>query len=244
MRLGTLFPVGILFTVSFLLSIAVIPVYTIALFSLFRRRLPSILSRLTVGIAVSVVGIVSILLIDGIGHRIKGVDQCVFTTEVRTTISYNTTSDHLSQTLGLPSAVLVLPNVLNSIGPPMVMITVLEFISAQSPQSMKGLFVGVFYAIRGLFLMLGTTLAVPFVLHYRNTNANGKVFSCGTGYFLLISVIATAGFVLYGVAVRRYKYRQRQDEPYSQIYAVNYYSHPGDKQDGSSGCSDAPSCKL
>ena len=46
--------------------------------------------------------------------------------------------------------VLILPNILLAMGPPIIMATILEFISAQSPHSMKGLLIGVFFAIKVL----------------------------------------------------------------------------------------------
>jgi hypothetical protein len=53
--------------------------------------------------------------------------------------------------------VLIAPSLLLGHGPLIVIATTLEFISAQSPQSMKGLLVGVFFAIRGLFQLITST---------------------------------------------------------------------------------------
>ena len=44
-------------------------------------------------------------------------------------------------------AVLLIPGLLLGLGSPIVMATTFEFISAQSPSSMKGLLVGVFFTV-------------------------------------------------------------------------------------------------
>ena len=59
-------------------------------------------------------------------------------------------------------AVLIPPNILLGIGPPIVVATIFEFISAQSPSSMKGFLIGVFFAIRGIFQLLSSLALFPF----------------------------------------------------------------------------------
>ena len=64
--------------------------------------------------------------------------------------------------LNMHWAVLIAPTFLLMIGPLMVIATTFEFISAQSPHSMKGLLVGVFFAIRGLFQFFNSIIIIPF----------------------------------------------------------------------------------
>ena len=89
------------------------------------------------------------LIIDLAGHLYSVNDQgvgshCMFTyVSVNKTLLYPVLERHW--------AVLLPPNILLGIGSPIVMTTVLEFISAQSPQSMKGLLIGMFFAFKGIF---------------------------------------------------------------------------------------------
>ena len=49
-------------------------------------------------------------------------------------------------------SVLILPNLLLGIGPLILLNSIFEFISAQSPHSMKGLLVGVLFMVKGILL--------------------------------------------------------------------------------------------
>ena len=127
--------------------------------------------------------------------------------------------------LELHWAVLLAPNILLGIGSPIVRTTVLEFISAQSPQSMKGLLIGVFFAIKGIFQLIST---VVLFLFSTNTIWVRKhvtaVTNCGFGYLLFTCVAALVGLILFSVVAKRYKYRERDDRPYdqSQIEEIFY----------------------
>ena len=213
-------------TLSPLLTAIVIPLYVVVAHSVFRKKIPTILTRLNVGIILTVLSILSILLIDAIGHKTSssGVQSCVWTADIRS-LHYKPNS-----TLNLSPSLLVIPTILIGLGPPLVYITVLEFISAQSPHTMKGLLFGVFYAVKGLFELLGTALLYPFILGYRsNQESDMKVFpiSCGTGYYLVITAAVGAGLVMYWVAVRRYRYRQREEQPYNRMYVERYFEQSG-----------------
>lgn len=67
-----------------------------------------------------------------------------------------------SQDLDGPWAVNIIPVFLTQAGKTLVITTTFEFISAQSSHSMKGLLIGVFYVMRGLFNFFGAISAVPF----------------------------------------------------------------------------------
>ena len=133
------------------------------MFSLFHKKLPKFFIRLGVGIVICLFGVVSSLITDVVGHRLNGHKptnntQCVFQTV------FTLSSSLTYPTLNVHCAVLIPPSLLLGIGPLLVITTTLEFISAQSPQSMKGLLVGVFFAIRGLFQFLNCTIIIPLSL--------------------------------------------------------------------------------
>ncbi|XP_064384923.1 solute carrier family 15 member 4-like isoform X1 [Halichondria panicea] len=83
---------------------------------------------------------------------------------------------------------------------------VFEFICAQSPHSMKGFLIGIFFAIKGLFQLIGVLgILIPFSI-WRNSPFVGLV------YFLVNIVISVAGVVVFIVAAKRYQYRQREED--------------------------------
>ena len=106
------------------------------------------------------------------------------------------------------------------IGPLLVIATTLEFISAQSPQSMKGLLVGVFFAIRGLFQFLNSIIIIPLSLKQPWTSSemieHPPVTNCGFVYLALTSVIGLIGLILFSLAAKRYKYRTRDEGIFRQ----------------------------
>ena len=116
--------------------------------------------------------------------------------------------------LELHWAVLLPPNILLGIGPPIVMTTVLEFISAQSPQSMKGLLIGLFFAIKGIFQLISTIILFLFSTNAIWARRHVKaVTNCGFGYLLFTCVAALIGLILFSIVAKRYKYRERDDRP-------------------------------
>ena len=93
-----------------------------------------------------------------------------------------------------------------------------EFICAQSPHSMKGLLIGLSFAIKGFFQALAAAMVFPFMLfdfHYLN---------CGVYYYMMNCVVGVVIFVVYVCVARRYKYRQREDFCDVYRYAEEYYS--------------------
>ena len=212
-----------------LLVIVFLPVYICFVYSFCQRRLPRILTRLGVGMIFCVLSLISMLVIEVIGYNTTGsvegngtadVGNCFFIAEVRND------SDHpFAQTFNFDSSVLLVPNVLNAIGPTVVYITMLEFVSAQSPHNMKGLLVGMFFAVRGLFTLLGLIALYPIAISYHHHSIRHIGLSCGTFYYTLLVVVGVCTLLLYRVVVRRYRFRRREEEPFNQIYIENYYEH-------------------
>ena len=116
--------------------------------------------------------------------------------------------------------VLIPPTLLLGLGPMLVIATTLEFISAQSPQSMKGLLVGVFFAIRGLFHFLNSIIIIPLSLNQpwasREMIEHPPVTNCGFVYLALTSVTGLIGLILFSLAAKRYKYRTRDEGIFRQ----------------------------
>ena len=207
---------------KYIVGAVLLPIYILLQFSLLKRKL-KMLTRLWIGLILFFLGLLSMLIIDLAGHLHSVNDQgvgshCMFTyTRSGGTLLY--------PVLELHWAVLLAPNLLLGIGSPIVRTTVLEFISAQSPQSMKGLLIGVFFAIQGIFQLIST---IVLFLFSTNTIWVRKhvtaVTNCGFGYFLFTCVAALVGLILFSVVAKRYKNRERDDRPYdqSQIEEIFY----------------------
>ena len=187
--------------------------YIWLIYSVLRNCIPKIFTRLWIAHFLFVVGAVSMLLIDLTGHIIyysrqkKGV-MCMF---------YSKVINSPGIELGMHWGVLILPNLLMGIGQLLVMTNAYEFISAQSPHSMTGLFIGLFLAIRGFFQFLGAVVLYPFFSIDKFWKYEQPVLTCGFGYLLFTCTVAILSLILLTVVSKRYKYRERNDPPFNQI---------------------------
>ena len=204
----TIVPVVILF-----------PLYIWIVFSLLRKKVVKLFTRLGVGILLCFSGVLCLLITDISGHVMNSSNsnnqtQCVF----QVTVSHSKAITF--HPLHMHWAVIIPPSLLLGIGPLLVVATALEFISAQSPQSMKGLLVGVFFAIRGLFQFLNSIVIIPLSLKQpwasREMIEHSPVTNCGFVYLVLTSVTGLIGLILFSVAAKRYKYRTRDEGMFRQ----------------------------
>ena len=209
-------------SLGYVASIILMPLYIWLVYSFLRKRVPKILNRLTFAFIVSLAGILYMLITDTIGHGIyvrnKHLSEngvCLFTT-----IYSDATTNHTL--LNMHWGVAIPPSILLNLGFLLVQSTAVEFISAQSPHSMKGLLVGVFFAIKGLFQFISAVAVVPFAIP-NIWNQIHSVTNCGFGYYLFTVVAASIGLVIFSIVVRRYSYRQRDERPYDTRFAENYY---------------------
>ena len=207
---------------KYISSVLIFPMYVWFIYSKFRSDVPKILRRLCFGVLLYIVGTINMLIVDVIGHLLSEEDgkykaQCMFLV-----------NSYFPQPLHLHWWVIIPPSIILGVAPLVVHATVLEFISAQSPHPMKGLLVGVFFATRGVSRLLGALMLIPFTLSgvwsTPEMKDNPPPVNCGFGYFLLTIVTAVIGLVLFSVVSRRYKYRQREDPPYSQTVVEEVYS--------------------
>ena len=111
--------------------------------------------------------------------------------------------------------------ILFGVGPLIVMTATLEFISTQSPQSMKGFLIGLFFAIRGLFQFLNSIIIVPLSLKHPWASGemleNPPVTNCGFVYLLFTCVVGLIGLIMFSVAATKYKYRARNEGMFRQM---------------------------
>ena len=213
------FMMGYGVTMNLVSTVILFPGYIWISFVYLRKRVPKLFIRLGIGISLCLLGVVSLLITDVVGHALNRTSftnhsQCVFQ------VILSNEKYLIYPSLNMHWAVLVPPSLLLGIGPLMVVATTLEFISAQSPQSMKGLLVGVFFAIRGLFQFLNSIIIIPLSLKQprasREMIEHPPVTSCGFIYLMLTSITGLIGLILYILAAKRYKYRTREEGMFRQ----------------------------
>ena len=198
------------------------PIYMWVIFSCLHKRIPRIFVRLLVGIIVYMLGNLCLIITDLIGHinfkQTSNDDNLCM-------LNYDLTS---SPTLQMHWTATLAPSILLGVGPLIVLTTSLEFISAQCPHFMKGLMVGLFFAIIGLFQLISATALIPFSLESIWSTVsmihNPPTMNCGFGYLLFTFTAGLVGLMLFAVVARKYKYRERDDKPYNQSQVEEIFS--------------------
>ena len=212
-------------TLSSLTVVVILPIYIWIVYSFLRNRIPKILSRLGFAVCLYIVAVLSMLVVDLAGHislytHHHSNVMCMFVEPIFEKKHFDT--------LGLHWSVLILPNILKNLAPDLIIAAASEFISAQSPHTMKGVLVGMLFAFRGLFQFVGVVLFLPFSLHqiwkHGSLKHDPPVTSCGFGYYLVTTAVALIGLCLFTIAVKKYKYRKREEEPFSQAQVEEIFS--------------------
>ena len=214
---------GILPTI---VAIILLPIYIRLVYPYFRRYMPGILKRLGLGMILLWMSVVCNFVIDTVGHGVHHNVSCMFQMDYHLNKSTDTiTSGNLTNdNLQIDTTVLLIPNILNGIAYSLIKVAMFEFICAQSPHSMKGLLMGLFFALRGAFELLGAVFVVPFSFgpwEYLPPTLP----SCGFYYYLLSMVFGFAGIVSYVVIARKYTYRQRDEIINERVYIEEYFEH-------------------
>ncbi len=199
---GTCYP---LFIVLF------IPIFLKFLYPLFQRYATSILGRIGIGLCLTTVSLVCSLSMDKIGHDLltANITSSLFAAENFKGLYANP--------LNLNPYILTPQNILIAISYTLIYGGVFEFICAQSPHSMKGFLIGIFFAVKGLFQLIGVfAILLPFSFWTDSPQV-------GLAYFLLNIVISISGVVFFILAARRYQYREREEFCNERKYIEEFY---------------------
>ena len=198
-----------------------IPVYICLLRPYIQHCIPGMLKRIGLGMAMLLLSSVTILTIDAYGHIHTSNNVCFFNSDHHAYYSIISEPD----TLNISIHYLMFPYVLTALGYTLFNIAAYEFICSQSPHAMKGLLIGMFFAVKGVFQLIGATVVlVPFNFWHFNFSFP----SCGFVYYLINVVIALTGLVAYTCVARRYQYRQRDEPDNTYRYAEDYYDRDRD----------------
>ena len=111
----------------------------------------------------------------------------------------------LTTYLKISSHFLLFQFCLNAVSYLLIYVASYEFICAQSPHSMKGLLVGTFFAIKGVFQLLGVLLLYAPIGGGCNIGYQFPI--CGFIYYLINVVISSIGIIAFVLVARKYQYR-------------------------------------
>ena len=211
-------------SVTSLFIVVFIPIYLSLLRPFFYKYIPGVLKRLGFGMIFIVLSTLCTSVMDAYGHMHTHANatECFLTNN----LEYDYFTNHIT-TLNFNSHILIIQYSLNAVGYMFVYIAVYEFMCSQSPHAMKGLVIGTFFAIKGVFQLLGVILTyLPFAFRW---NTALTFPSCGFVYYLINTIIALIGIVVYTCVARQYQYRQRDEPDNIYRYAEEYYANAQDE---------------
>ena len=183
----------------------------------FLNSNPKILKGIGLGMLLLLLSLVSLLLIDVVDTlMVHPYHTCFLSSAMNINASNTTQSPPLSHSIS--RWYLLLPHAFNALGYTFFYPSAYAFICAQSPHAMKGLLIGTFFAIKGIFQLLGALISLSFQKWNQSF-----VMSCGSVYFLVNIVLSLAGLMAYICTASKYQYRQRDEPDNTYRYAEEYY---------------------
>ena len=111
------------------------------------------------------------------------------------------------------------------IGAAIAIVTIIEFVLAQSPNSMRGVMMGVIYQLISFATSVNNGLQLLFG-HFSNVTP-----SCGFYYYLVLSILIMLSLVLFTIAAKRYKLRERERHVNIQAIAEEHYERYLDQEE-------------
>ena len=202
-----------------LITCVCIPLYLIVLRPLFINHIPGMLKRIGIGMILIVLSSISTLILDIIIETEIKVFGCTFDDNNNYTYA-NSTKHPLPTELERSIAYVPLfQEVLSALSNMLISIGAYEFICSQSPSSMKGVLIGLLYAIRGLAGILTYSLIIFLSLGWHTA----LLPSCDIIYNVVIALISLVAMVVYVTVAKKYKFKVR-DEPCNDYrYVDDYY---------------------
>ena len=209
-----------------LIIVIAIPLYLAFLRPFIHDYIPGMLKRIGLGMM--------LLLLSGLCTLVMGsVGQHCHSVSTGNSSSLCVCENNIFTYFQLDPNLLLIQSSLNALGYMFLYIASYEFICAQSPHSMKGLLIGTFFAIKGVFKLLGVLIIYSSFIYYiniRSCNDQHKFFPFrGFTYYLINIALALVGIVAFIIASRRYQYRQRDEPDNIYRYAEEYYAKSEDE---------------
>ena len=205
-------PADLQFMTNFLLPILLIPAYRFIVFPLLHNRIPSLIKRVGAGLVIMLIGNLLNLTVDTIEHLHSNNTQCMF-------------NDGSANSLSIPLYWLLISASVSAVGQTFVVCSSLEFVMAQSPNRMRGVMMGL------ATVFIGFRYLVHYGLERVLEHFSNATPSCGFYYYLVLSILLILSLVLFIIAAKRYKLRERDRHVNIQAIAEEHYERYLDQEE-------------
>ena len=201
--------------ILFVSPLLLIPAYRFIVFPLLHKHIPSLLKIVGAGLVIILIGNLLNLTVDTIEHLHSNNTQCMF----------SDTSHGSANSLSIPLYWLLIPTIVSGVGQTLVACSSLEFVMAQSPNRMRGVMMG----LTTVFIGFGCLVLYGLqrvLAHFSNATP-----SCGFYYYLVLSILLILLLVMFTIAAKRYKLRERDRHVNIQAIAEEHYERYLDQEE-------------
>ena len=203
---------GSTYAINYIITILFIPLRIALVGKKFPKCCSTLLKQIGIGIVLSITGKAILAGFDYYAKVSNNNTFCLFSE-----LSNASMSD--VQYFPIDYRLLLVPNVINGLGALLVIPTSLEFIIAQAPLEMRGIYLGMMFTTQGIYEILGWNLIKPF------QQSPWLWPSCEFYLFLLNTLIMVACLVLFIPLSYCYKLRNRDDNFNPYIAVEDYYEN-------------------
>ena len=186
------------YSLFFAITVIFIPIYQFFIYPFFYRYVPSMLKRIGLGLLITTTGLIGYLVIDTTAHLNDPSVGCIFNA------SSNIRNVQVER-LEINLAWVLIPQFAIGVGDMLALVSSLEFICAQSPASMRGLMIGLWFAAIGIVDLFGLNL--HYLFQYVPAIATAKP-SCGVYYYTTKIILSCVLLVLFVIQASYYTYRE------------------------------------
>ena len=201
------------FTTSpYVVLILGIPFYELVIYPLARNWIPSTLKRAGIGAFATIIVASVALSVDMVGHAYTNTTvECMF-------VENRASSSVLSINylwIGIPLGIIAGTQILT------LFISLLEFVCAQTPYSMKGLVIGLSFASA---LGLSSTLSsITFTTWIHAWSQPVTQPTCAFWFYLFLILVTVVGIGMFCIVAKWYKKRERNELLHQQKFVEDYY---------------------
>ena len=195
--------------------VILLPLHIIFIRPFISYYIPGTRTRMGMGMLVVILMLVVSLGIDIIAHQEDGSLSCMLSTN-----ELESNHTHASSAMASFYYIITIQQAFSRLFELIILISMYEFILAQSPHAMKCLIIGLSFATLGIFRAFGSLLFLSFALYWKTTSLP----SCGTVYFSVNIVIGVVSLVVYIRQAKKYQYRLRDEPCHVRRYVEEYYS--------------------
>ena len=197
-------------------AVIMIPLYRLILFPLIKNKLPNYSKRVGAGLVLVFISTLLDLTLDTIGHTLSNSTQCMFDT-----------SSVPANTLPISPYWLLIRDLVIGFGYLLIFVNLTEVFLAQIPISLRGTAIG----IGMIMVAIGHTIRSGIILILSQLEINNVTPSCGFYYYLVQSILIMLGLILFVIAAKRYKLRERDRHVNIQAIVEEHYERYIDQEE-------------